>query len=92
MCLSIALCTKSALKYTSDLMYKHIGEIDLKNKIEQYNNNMASDVFYFIGVKCMYLTLKGKTLFCICNMNAFFSFDLFMVYILECKQQIITMK
>ena len=28
----------------------------------------------------------------ICNMNAFFSFDLFMVYILECKQQLRTMK
>ena len=24
-----------------------------------------------------------------CNMNAFFSFDLFMVYILECKQQLL---
>jgi hypothetical protein len=27
-----------------------------------------------------------------CNMNAFFSFDLFMVYIPECKQQLRTMK
>jgi len=27
-----------------------------------------------------------------CNMNAFFSFDLFMVYIPECKQQLITVK
>jgi hypothetical protein len=27
-----------------------------------------------------------------CNMNAFFSFDLFMVYISECKQQLRTMK
>jgi hypothetical protein len=28
----------------------------------------------------------------ICNMNALFSFDLFMVYIPECKQQLRTMK
>jgi hypothetical protein len=28
----------------------------------------------------------------ICNMNAFFSFDLFLVYIPECKQQLRTMK
>ena len=27
-----------------------------------------------------------------CNMNAFFSCDLFMVYIPECKQQLKTMK
>ena len=27
-----------------------------------------------------------------CNINAFFSFDLFMVYIPECKQQLRTMK
>ena len=27
-----------------------------------------------------------------CNMNAYFSFDLFMVYIPECKQQLRTMK
>ena len=27
-----------------------------------------------------------------CNMNAFFSFDLFMIYIPECKQQLRTMK
>jgi hypothetical protein len=27
-----------------------------------------------------------------CNMNAFFSFDLFMVYIPKCKQQLGTMK
>ena len=27
-----------------------------------------------------------------CNMNAFFSFDLFMVSIPECKQQLRTMK
>jgi hypothetical protein len=27
-----------------------------------------------------------------CNMNAFFSFDLLMVYIPECKQQLRTMK
>jgi hypothetical protein len=27
-----------------------------------------------------------------CNMNAFFSFDLFMVYIPECKQQLRAMK
>ena len=27
-----------------------------------------------------------------CNMNAFFSFDLFMVYIPECKQQLRTKK
>ena len=26
-----------------------------------------------------------------CNMNAFFSFDLFMVYIPECKQQLRTL-
>jgi len=28
----------------------------------------------------------------ICNMNAFFTFDIFMVYIPECKQQLRTMK
>ena len=27
-----------------------------------------------------------------CNMNAFFSFDLFMVYVPECTQQLRTMK
>jgi hypothetical protein len=27
-----------------------------------------------------------------CNINAFFTFDLFMVYIPECKQQLRTMK
>ena len=27
-----------------------------------------------------------------CNMNALFSFDLFMAYIPECKQQLKTMK
>ena len=31
-------------------------------------------------------------IFLVSNMNAFFSFDLFMVYIPECKQQLRTMK
>ena len=37
---------------------------------------------------------QSRALTCTCNMNAFFSFDLFMVYnyIPECKQQLRTMK
>ena len=34
----------------------------------------------------------NDSLYVTCNMNAFFSFDFFMVYIPECKQKLRTMK
>ena len=37
-------------------------------------------------------SILNHGLFSRCNMNALFSFDLFMVYIPECKQQLRTMK
>jgi hypothetical protein len=37
-------------------------------------------------------TIHEQLIMISCNMNAFFSFDLFMVYIPECKQQLRTMK
>jgi hypothetical protein len=38
------------------------------------------------------LLVVNITMFVCCNMNEFFSFDLFMVYIPECKQQLRTLK
>jgi hypothetical protein len=41
---------------------------------------------------CLVIFIHGLQYTCSCNMNAFISFDLFMVYIPECKQQLNTMK
>ena len=38
------------------------------------------------------LLVVNITMFVCCNMNELFSFDLFMVYIPECKQQLRTLK
>jgi hypothetical protein len=40
----------------------------------------------------MYISDTGRNISINCSLNALFSFDPFMVYIPECKQQLRTMK
>ena len=74
---------------TENLWLKYINFSDL------FGQQMSTFVFIDESVLSYFFSrIFNYCIKCIktsCNMNAFFSFDLFMVYLLKCKQQLRTM-
>ena len=78
-------------QFLEQLLKRIISRIKLSRKTEDEKKKMKGDIEERIKTLRHNIKQVGFNIVN-CKMNAFFSFDLFTVYISECKQQLRTMK